>query len=87
MRPDVNFGSPIYPSPSGGTGVANGQIADEVFYPCQQCGFWCQQSQVESSGGTDDGDGGVIVTVTNEVGDPTVSSGCPFCGSANSFKG
>ena len=86
----ADFGSPQFPTPTGGTGkqigkVTDGTSAGEVFYDCLQCGFPIDGSRVQSSGGTSDGSGGIDLVTQGTIKDPQVKRGfCPFCGTANS---
>jgi len=73
---DVGIGRNIHPTPTAG----NGQLKEDGYYDCKQCGFENEAKLVVSPGGSRDGNGGVTV-VSDE---PTVGSGCAFCGSYNS---
>jgi len=81
-------GATLYPSPTAGDGkYVRGNHPKKVndSYGCSQCGFQCSIKRVKSPGGSSEGNGGITVSVSSEVGDPTVSgSVCPHCGSANS---
>ena len=75
------IGSSLHPTSSAGSGKPDGDVTEEVFYSCKQCGMWCKAGEVQSPGSANDGDGGNVFS----GGDFTVQRGfCPFCGSANS---
>ena len=88
---DGTLGRPVYPGPTSGNGKFDGERRDLDgeqslgIYRCLQCGFINDERRVSSGGGTSDGNRGISVTVTDEVGDPINRRGfCAFCGSANS---
>ena len=89
-----SFGAPIYPSPTAGLGKQRGKVTDgtspgESFYDCKQCGMNILGSRVQSPGGANDGNGGIVlVAQAPGVVDPQNMTGfCPFCGTANSKAG
>jgi len=88
---DGTMGNLMFPSGTAGDGKFTGEHPDrdgkdaDHHYRCKQCGFSCDGEVVQSPGGTPTGDGGITVTVADEVGDPTISrSSCQLCGSKNS---
>lgn len=82
--------TPIFPTPTAGNGEYDGKPMDTdgeatlPLYRCKQCGFPCDENEVQSPGGDSDGFGNISITTSDGVGDFTVKSGCPFCGSLNS---
>ena len=75
----VSFGYGAFPSSSAGTG----KVDRDGLYQCKQCGFVNDKSLVQSPGKANEGDGGISISVSDSVGDPTVTDYCPFCGSPN----
>lgn len=76
---DVSLGQNVFPSTSAGTG----KVEKDGLYRCKQCGFWNDKALVQSPGSANEGNGGISITVSSGVGDPTVTDCCSFCGSPN----
>ncbi len=79
-RNNGSYGAAVFPSPTAGDGKIDGDPSDGA-YRCKQCGFLNHTQTTASPGGSEDGNGGVVVDSNNE---PQVTNGCAGCGSLNS---